>query len=63
MNKEASKADQLKAKGNQFFKDGEYQTAIRYYTQAIVNAQIIKFRKRILQIQYITQTGPNVGNC
>ena len=28
-------AEELKKKGNQYFKDGEYQTAIRYYTKAI----------------------------
>ena len=28
-------AEELKQKGNSLFRDGEYQTAIRYYTKAI----------------------------
>lgn len=31
------KAEELKEKGNQLFKTGEYETAIRYYSEAIVN--------------------------
>lgn len=31
-----SEADKCKDKGNEFFKTGEYQTAIRHYTNAIV---------------------------
>ena len=29
-------AESQKEKGNEFFKSGEYETAIRYYTRAIV---------------------------
>lgn len=34
-------AEELKEKGNQLFKSGEYQTAIRYYTEAIVTLFLI----------------------
>ena len=42
---ESEKAEELKNKGNQLFKDGEYETAIRYYTNAIVSIFSLNFRK------------------
>ena len=30
-------AEKLKEQGNEFFKTGEYETAIRYYSNAIVD--------------------------
>ena len=32
----ASESEKFKDQGNEFFKTGEYETAIRYYTNAIV---------------------------
>jgi len=42
MNNQSEKGDLLKETGNTFFRDGEYNTALRYYSEAIVNLLLIK---------------------
>lgn len=35
-------AEKFKTKGNEFFKQGEYESAIKYYTKAIVRLVLMK---------------------
>ena len=43
-----AKADDLKKRGNEYFKNGDFQTAIKFYTQAItfVNDNPLLFTNR-----------------